>query len=68
MWTYWDRDGEPRSDQGRRRHQVLQRLKLELVTAQALAPDEDERSRGSDPYNSQLGVAPADVWKERPKA
>ncbi len=48
------------------RGQVLQRIKLELVTTAGLGLD--DHSRGSDPYNNRLGVSPRDAWSRRPRA
>lgn len=57
--------GQPR----RSRDQVLRQIKLELLTDAELGIlGSDERSRGSDPYNSRLGAAPRDVWSRRPRA
>jgi len=46
----------------RRREDVIQDIKLALVTAELTL---DEPRRGFDPYNARLGASPRDVWIRR---
>jgi hypothetical protein len=47
------------SEGARRREDVIQDIKLALVTAELTL---DEPRRGFDPYNAKLGRSPRDVW------
>jgi len=47
------------SEGARRREDVIQNIKLALVTAELTL---DEPRRGFDPYNAKLGSSPRDLW------
>jgi hypothetical protein len=49
----------------RRQREVLRELKLELLGALAAG---QERSSGSNPYDSKLGRPAQDVWNQRRRA
>jgi hypothetical protein len=53
-------ESRPSNSEGaRRREDVIQDIKLALVTAELTL---DEPRRGFDPYNAKLGRSPRDVW------
>jgi hypothetical protein len=54
--------GPSASEAARRREDVMQNIKLALVSTQLTL---DEPRRGFDPYNARLGRSPRDVWARR---
>ena len=59
------RDSSPSA---RIREETLRKIKLALLTTGELQLAPDERARGVNPYDSQLGSRPRDVWKGRRRA
>ncbi len=56
-------ENRPSNSEGaRRREDVIQDIKLALVTAELTL---DEQRRGFDPYNAKLGRSPRDLWDLR---